>query len=171
MVDCPVCGKNVKESVINLHLDSGCERYVDQPASSQPSQTSSSSQVSSFFKLSTSRTINGSPSQRSQVQELKTPETQSFDGTPTNASTKSGSKRQAADQAVEETAPVTDTGRDATSATDPPAKRLKPSNALQKAAPLAERMRPRTLDEVCGQELVGPDGVLRGLIETDRSHQ
>lgn len=41
-------------------------------------------------------------------------------------------------------------------------------NALQKAAPLAERMRPRTLDEVCGQELVGPNGVLRGLIEQDR---
>lgn len=29
-------------------------------------------------------------------------------------------------------------------------------------------MRPTTLDEVCGQDLVGPDGVLRGLIETDR---
>ena len=29
-------------------------------------------------------------------------------------------------------------------------------------------MRPRTLDEVQGQELVGPNGVLRGLIERDR---
>lgn len=29
-------------------------------------------------------------------------------------------------------------------------------------------MRPRNLDEVQGQELVGPDGVLRGLIESDR---
>ena len=29
-------------------------------------------------------------------------------------------------------------------------------------------MRPRTLDEVCGQDLVGPTGVLRGLIESDR---
>jgi putative ATPase len=46
-------------------------------------------------------------------------------------------------------------------------KRNKP-NALQKAAPLAERMRPKSLDEVCGQELVGPNGVLRGLIESDR---
>ncbi|KZF19846.1 P-loop containing nucleoside triphosphate hydrolase protein [Xylona heveae TC161] len=48
------------------------------------------------------------------------------------------------------------------------AKRQKVTNAFQKAAPLAERMRPRTLDEVCGQELVGPSGVLRGLIEQDR---
>ncbi|KAF4121667.1 putative ATPase [Geosmithia morbida] len=38
----------------------------------------------------------------------------------------------------------------------------------QKAAPLADRMRPRTLDDVCGQELVGPNGVLRALIESGR---
>ncbi|CAK7243980.1 MAG: DNA-dependent ATPase mgs1 [Sporothrix thermara] len=38
----------------------------------------------------------------------------------------------------------------------------------QRAAPLAERMRPQSLDDVCGQELVGPHGVLRALIEADR---
>ncbi|KAG6003775.1 hypothetical protein E4U43_000868 [Claviceps pusilla] len=38
----------------------------------------------------------------------------------------------------------------------------------QRSAPLAERMRPKTLDEVCGQELVGPKGVLRSLIESNR---
>ncbi|PTD08184.1 ATPase WRNIP1 C26H5.02c [Fusarium culmorum] len=38
----------------------------------------------------------------------------------------------------------------------------------QRAAPLAERMRPRTLDEVCGQDLVGPTGVLRSLIESSQ---
>ena len=33
--------------------------------------------------------------------------------------------------------------------------------------PLAERMRPKTLDEYIGQEhLVGPQGVLRGMIES-----
>ncbi|KAK3396856.1 hypothetical protein B0T20DRAFT_440181 [Sordaria brevicollis] len=35
-------------------------------------------------------------------------------------------------------------------------------------APLAERMRPGSLDDVFGQDLVGPNGVLRSLIETDR---
>ncbi|KAL9099307.1 MAG: hypothetical protein Q9163_005175 [Psora crenata] len=49
----------------------------------------------------------------------------------------------------------------------PPSKRAKP-NGLQRAQPLAERMRPRTLDEVQGQDVVGPHGVLRGLIESDR---
>src|SRR3989442_14460240 len=36
-------------------------------------------------------------------------------------------------------------------------------------APLAARMRPRTLDDVVGQaHLVGPDGPLRTLIQSDR---
>lgn len=34
--------------------------------------------------------------------------------------------------------------------------------------PLAEKMRPMSLDEVCGQDLVGKGGVLRGLIEEGR---
>ena len=42
---------------------------------------------------------------------------------------------------------------------------------LAKAAPLADRMRPRTLDAFVGQEhLVGPDGVLRRMIEADELH-
>jgi len=48
-------------------------------------------------------------------------------------------------------------------ATAPTAKKPKNSHA-----PLAERMRPQSLDEVAGQELVGPNGVLRNLIVTDR---
>ncbi|EFX06502.1 aaa family ATPase [Grosmannia clavigera kw1407] len=39
---------------------------------------------------------------------------------------------------------------------------------INRAAPLAERMRPQDLDDVFGQELVGPNGVLRALIEADR---
>ena len=39
------------------------------------------------------------------------------------------------------------------------------------AAPLAERLRPRALDEFVGQEhLVGPGGVLRRMIEADELH-
>lgn len=37
-----------------------------------------------------------------------------------------------------------------------------------RAAPLADRMRPQTLDDVYGQELVGPHGVLRALIDSNR---
>lgn len=57
---------------------------------------------------------------------------------------------------------------DAESPPQPPPKKVKGPHALQKAAPLAERMRPQTLDDICGQELVGPTGVLRDLIEQDK---
>ena len=50
----------------------------------------------------------------------------------------------------------------------PPAKRPKPSSALARAQPLAERMRPQSLDGVLGQDLIGPDGVLRTLILSDK---
>ena len=40
---------------------------------------------------------------------------------------------------------------------------------LSRSAPLAARLRPRTLDEVVGQaHLLGPDRPLRRLIESDR---
>lgn len=163
MVDCPICGKEVKESAINLHIDSACEQYVETPISSHPSQTTTSPQVSNFFKLPTGR--DGGPPKRSQPQE---PRISHAKRPHTNAAAPTATKRSATDQPIAETPPITDVERDGKSTADTSAKRLKPSIALQKAAPLAERMRPRTLDEVCGQELVGPDGLLRGLIETDR---
>ena len=44
-----------------------------------------------------------------------------------------------------------------------------PTQVTSRAAPLAARMRPRTLDEFCGQEkVVGPKGPLRAMIETGR---
>ncbi|KKA26979.1 hypothetical protein TD95_000507 [Thielaviopsis punctulata] len=45
-----------------------------------------------------------------------------------------------------------------------PAKKHKNS----RAAPLADRMRPLSLDDMHGQDLVGPSGVLRALIDADR---
>lgn len=36
------------------------------------------------------------------------------------------------------------------------------------SAPLAERMRPTSLDDVCGQDIVGPQGVIRALVEQDQ---
>ena len=43
------------------------------------------------------------------------------------------------------------------------------SDAVDMSQPLAARIRPRTLDEVVGQEhLIGPDKLLRRMIEGDR---
>jgi putative ATPase len=59
-------------------------------------------------------------------------------------------------------------------ATDPPAAeapedRPAPAAAVQETAPLAARMRPRTLDEYAGQQhILGPGKLLRRAIEADR---
>ena len=55
---------------------------------------------------------------------------------------------------------------------NPPSKRTKSTiakNPLDKAAPLADRMRPRTLSEVYGQPLVAPGGLLHSLVTTSSS--
>ncbi|KAL8969733.1 MAG: hypothetical protein Q9197_004181 [Variospora fuerteventurae] len=169
MVDCPICGKPVKESAINLHIDSGCESHVESPTPSQPSQANSS-QVTDFFKRPSNKHIHTTPNQSSHVSLARVAESPGVNGADdADTRTPTGSKRPATDHGAHEDVPATATNGLFDSPThEPPVKRVKPSTALQKAAPLAERMRPRNLDEVCGQELVGPDGVLRGLIETDR---
>lgn len=170
---CPICSKPVNASKINEHIDSGCEDFVDSPQSSQnlagdgasPPQASPSSSIPSFFQPASSRKAaavqklterpNGAAqTQPSKVSTGKRLFSQEEPGTPTPGG---GSLRVPVSPA-----PLHDSGSDHS------AKRVKSSNALQKSAPLAERMRPRTLDEMCGQELVGENGVLRGLIERDR---
>ncbi|KAL8643803.1 MAG: hypothetical protein Q9226_008111 [Calogaya cf. arnoldii] len=161
MVDCPICGKSVKESKINLHIDSACELHVDTQSSSQAHE---SPEVSSFFKKTPSKTASPSAQGNERPRRSDASQTKPNNEPPSNSSNSAGSKR----HAVKETSPTVDPEQDGSAYLDPPAKRLKSSTAAQRAAPLAERMRPRTLDDVYGQELVGPDGVLRGLIETDR---
>lgn len=48
------------------------------------------------------------------------------------------------------------------------AKRQRRLKAVEDAMPLAERMRPTSLDLVCGQDLVGPGGILRGMVDEGR---
>ncbi|KAJ9662524.1 DNA-dependent ATPase mgs1 [Coniosporium apollinis] len=136
MVDCPICGKQVKERDINAHIDSGCQALVVD----QSEDASKASPVSSFFQpqaakraLSSNTTPKAAPGAREPIRAKDS--TSNGDGRQDGASI-NGRKRS-----------------------------IEPEN---EAAPLAERMRPRTLDEVCGQELVGPNGVIRGLIEQDR---
>ncbi|KAL8684786.1 MAG: hypothetical protein Q9218_008136 [Villophora microphyllina] len=168
MVDCPICGKSVKESKINHHIDSGCELHIDPPPSSQPSPAASSQQVSSFFRTQSHSTPTPSTSRKTQLLVTKAAEAKPINGITSIDATPVGGKRHAVDEEPEENGPSTSFEKDGSSSVNPSAKRSRTQNALQRAAPLAERMRPRTLDDVYGQELIGPDGVLRGLIETDR---
>ncbi|KAK8258541.1 putative AAA family ATPase [Phyllosticta capitalensis] len=151
MVDCPICSKPVLEKDINDHIDSGCESFiVDQNGSA--SSTQKPAAVHSFFQPSASKRASTAKLNSSPISSpLPTRISEERKREPESPVQKNGTKR-GADDAEEKS---------------PPPKRPK-TNALQKAAPLAERMRPRTLDQVCGQELVGPAGVIRGLIEQDR---
>lgn len=142
---------------INDHIDSSCQNFVESPSSS-PAELSSSQKgpVPSIFQPPSTRksaTQQPSPKDSSSRPNVSTPR-------PLNG------KR----SYTQDTAPSRETNGATHSPgepTEPQSKRVK-INAFQKAAPLAERMRPKTLEEVCGQELVGENGVLRGLIEQDR---
>ena len=155
MVECPVCGKSVKQHQINLHLDSDCADYVE---SSAPS----SQAAESFFKRGPTFSVFKTPTAKREVGGGGTDAT----ATPT-PSTQTSTKRPFENGHTHTNG--SNDGWDNTSAeVEPLAKRPKGPNAFERAAPLAERMRPKTLDDVCGQELVGENGVLRGLIEQDR---
>ena len=166
MVDCPLCGKSVKESQINKHIDSGCQSFIDQgtgPLSAGPQKPTA---VSSFFHPPAAKKVVTVPASRAEPSAQ--PDPAPVNGAKSARTPQPGSKRDAdverntnGDESLESDFNPVDDG-------PPQRKRLKLSNAFQKAAPLAERVRPRTLDEVFGQELVGPSGVLRGLIEQDK---
>lgn len=151
MVECPVCSKPVKDNRINEHLDSDCKEHL---LEQEPENTPNPSKTHSFFTPGTRKPPatqrNGNPTssppfaQATQriVERPKTPP--------------AGTKRPLED------VPEGQSNGDIRSPTAvKKAKRLK---AVEAAMPLAERMRPTSLDHVCGQELVGPHGILRGMV-------
>ncbi|KAK2796437.1 hypothetical protein FQN50_009548 [Emmonsiellopsis sp. PD_5] len=158
MVKCPICEKSVKENKINHHIDSGCQSFVEP----EPSQTDDSSQgsvpVSSFFTNSSIKKSRPQPISKLDTHATSPTPTQTLKGKRSFVDDGDAPKR------FQDVKSASFTEED----TGHTAKRSRISNALKRAAPLAERMRPQTLDDVCGQELVGPSGVLRGLIEQDR---
>lgn len=164
MVSCPICTNNVKEVHINAHIDSGCHDF-NEAGSSQGDSSSSQKggPVSSFFQPSSARKATGHPSPATDVVSLRS--------VPSTSSPSNGVKRSFAAHAQDESSVDSSRKRTEppTATTEPDGLAKRPKiNAVQKAAPLPERMRPKSLDDVCGQELVGPNGVLRGLIEQDR---
>lgn len=159
MVHCPICDKPVKETNINRHLDSECQSFIEEP--SPPPTTQSKSKTASFFstpaakRTGSFKDAGSSPLVNGQSSTQQTPSAKPLAPPAFSTQPVSGTKR-----------PTLDDNRadqQEQKASEPALKKQKKSNA-----PLAERMRPKSLDEVAGQELVGPNGVLRGLIVTDR---
>ena len=138
MLDCPICQKPVVDSKINEHLDSDCKEHI--AADNGPVKK----ETHRFF-TATQRQKPPSPSpplpQQAPQERPRTPPKRSHDevdGDGKNGESPAAVKRQ---------------------------RRLK---AVEDAMPLAERMRPTSLDDVCGQDLVGPGGILRGMVEEGR---
>ncbi|OAL31341.1 hypothetical protein AYO20_08251 [Fonsecaea nubica] len=158
MVACPICGRSVKQTTINDHIDSNCTEYIENDSNT------STPAPGKFFKTPVGK--RDAFSFFSSSQPIPSPS----DPRPSTATPKRPFEAALTQQPNGHTVIKNDeTGpsHNGAEAAAPPIKKPK-HNPFEKAAPLAERMRPKTLDEVCGQDLVGPNGVLRGLIEQDR---
>jgi putative ATPase len=152
MVQCPVCSRPVKDRQINEHLDSDCKEHIVEP---EPTGTPNPAKNASFqaFFTPTARKPpgtqkNGNPTSSPPLP----PATQHVVERPKTPPPAAKRSFEAAD------------GQRNGEPQSPSQKRTKRMKAVEDAMPLAERMRPTSLDDVCGQELVGPQGILRGMM-------
>ncbi|KAF3765999.1 hypothetical protein M406DRAFT_38743 [Cryphonectria parasitica EP155] len=164
MVVCPICSRNVKTSEINSHIDSQCTTFIlDSDAStggangqhqSSPTPSQNAAPPSSTITKRSAADFFAAPAAKRQATASKIL-------APAINGSANGPGHNSSGQADDLTAdtPMTE----ALPLPAPPVKKHKPN----RAAPLAERMRPSTLDDVAGQDLVGPNGVLRALIESN----
>lgn len=197
-VDCPICNKPVREADINRHIDSNCTTFIFDPSQTpQPAAhihlngggggggaAGGPSATLSFSQTTTSTSTQSQSQQKRKASDFfSTPATKrqnadskipasGLNGTAAAAAT--AKKRTFEEGPGASPSPPSDTTATATeTATSPTPQqqndgRIVKRTRTNKAAPLAERMRPNSLDDVFGQDLVGPDGVLRSLIESGR---
>lgn len=150
MVECPVCSQEISLGSINKHLDSNCT-YSDEAPTQKPTSDETQKPVASIFQA---------PSSTSKKQSTPTPKRNNVISPMFTSQKRPHTSSQDSSQ-----------NSDSAPQLDPqptPKKQKTGASNLRDAMPLAERMRPKELDEICGQDLVGPNGVLRGLIEEGR---
>ncbi|KAI0203018.1 ATPase WRNIP1 [Astrocystis sublimbata] len=182
MVECPACTKQVQSSKINDHLDSSCESFVleNPPAQSPSPPTPAPTQANGPVPASQKRpasTFFQTPSSKRQAtfNAVLAPagNAAAADAPRQNPAAKRSYDEGPGHGASDHDADGGDDGSSANNLEElslasrsPVAKKMRTRSS--RVAPLAERMRPDNLDDVFGQELVGPNGVLRSLIETNR---
>jgi putative ATPase len=158
MVECPICSKPVKSANINQHIDSQCRDFIEDH-SLESGQEDSVLPVSSFFKKPAA-----SRAAVNVVPKVDAPTSADKSQSPIRKSNNENAVRNkrpvesATPSQISNVNPADVVGEGLTP------KRQKTGNPFQNELSLAARMRPQTLDEICGQELVGPKGVLRELI-------
>ncbi|PYH73547.1 ssDNA-dependent ATPase MGS1 [Aspergillus vadensis CBS 113365] len=154
MVSCPICSQSVSSLKINDHIDSDCQNFIEEPSSSGETPATQKAPVPSFFQPASAKKATAQSAQTNGQRDQNV----------TSSPLRNGNGKRATPHDANSSEVYERSGP-----SQPSSEPKKPKvSALQRAAPLPERMRPRTLDDVCGQELVGPNGVLRGLIEQDR---
>jgi putative ATPase len=163
MVECPICSKPVKSANINQHIDSECQDFIEEHSPEPGQEDGGASSVSSFFHRPAANRAVG-------IAAPKVDAPISVDTPRSNARKSIDENAVRNKRPVEPTTPSRISDANPVDVTDDglALKRQKTGNPFQKGLPLAVRMRPQTLDDICGQEIVGPNGVLRALIEQDR---
>jgi putative ATPase len=162
MVQCPICSSPVKSTNINQHIDSQCHDFIESH-SPDSGQEHGVAPVSSFFQrpVANRAVANVSPKRDAPI-SVDTARATLRKPVDENATQNKRRAESITPSHISDDYPDENVGEGAA------LKRQKIGNSVQSGLSLAARLRPQTLDEVCGQELVGPKGVLRELIMQDR---
>ncbi|KAI8092978.1 DNA polymerase III, clamp loader complex, gamma/delta/delta subunit [Halteromyces radiatus] len=153
-VECPICGENVNANNINSHLDSNCSTPVIQ----------SEGTVASLFTNPKAQKTSETDSQPKRIAPLFKSPTKS--STTEQQSSQKQQQKQSPSSSPTTTAVMT---RQITDTAPTPSRKRQKLDAASASMPLAAKVRPISLDEFVGQdELVGKEGILRTLIESDR---
>lgn len=147
----PICSRQVSEQLINHHIDAGCRDAIPGPSSRTPKKTRTSSghPVAPIFKTKT-----GGATAR---HGLSTQQQQPSQSTVTNRPPQK--RKLSGDASSSRPGFVVSTPKQSKAAGTI-------GSRLQAASPLAERLRPSTLDEFVGQaHLTGPGSFLSVLTE------
>ena len=182
MVRCPVCSQPVKDAKINEHLDSDCTAFVgDTDATDATDATdkatataTSTPKTHAFFCPPGARTLRKNASNTSHSNSKNRNAAGNTTSSPPTlpiaikrAPTPPQGIKRPVDETDNQDAPHGDNNH-STSDSPTASKRARRIQAVTEAMPLAERMRPSTLDHVCGQALVAPGGILRGMVDAGK---
>ncbi|KAL6153111.1 DNA-dependent ATPase mgs1 [Exserohilum turcicum] len=164
MVHCPICANAVKDARINEHIDSGCSDFVV-AVDAEPQAPPSLGKAHSFFTPG-ARKPPPCPPRPAPAPAPAAPQLLQRPATPPSLRSKR-SWEDTRDRQPNGDAQLQSQSQSQSQSPSAP-KRARKLKALQDAMPLAERMRPLTLDDVYGQELVAPGGILRAMVDEGR---
>ncbi|KAG7876064.1 hypothetical protein KL938_004736 [Ogataea parapolymorpha] len=157
MINCPVCLKKVDIALINKHLDTCTEQYdTARPPSAPTPATETAPEPTSQPAKSVSSLLTGTKSTKKSSYKYENNQKRTL------SDSQSMSSDQEGNISIEIVEP------------EPKVRKTDPADELrllkaQAKLPLAERLRPSSLEDYIGQEhLVGEGGILRGFIQNDR---